>query len=268
MLDEITATIVNYKTQDLVQTTFEGLLGCYPDLQIILVDNASQDASTTYIEEQARALSNVSAILNRPNSDAPQAPPPEIRNLRESYPGDTFMRRVWTRGNVGHGPALHQAFQLCKTPYLFTLDSDCVILKCGFLEKMLAEFSDPQVYTIGYRYAGSTGHVVKAREWRVHASAALWDVAKYRALCPFTHYGSVSLDNFADAGRKGYKVLDFPVGGFPRRHTHDHDDYVEHLFHGSRKRLKKIPNLRSGQIRPELMLWGIKTEYMGDYFAG
>jgi len=264
-ISSITAVIVNYKLLDLIEVALGGLLKCYPSLQILLVDNASGDASTGYVEEMARSHDNISAILNRPNPDPPQ---PRQDQFPGAYPGDKAVLRIWRGGNVGHGPGLHQAIRLCKTPYVFVLDTDCIVLKCGFLEGMLREFNDPLAYAVGYLYAGPTGQPVKRKIYQVHHSVALFDIAKYKSLHPFVHFGGVGTANSTDAQKKGYKCVDFPVGGKSRRHTDDHGDYIDHLFYGSRKRLKKIPHLRSKPLRPELMLHGIRTEYIGDYFEG
>lgn len=263
-MKEITAVIVNYKTEDLLRVALSGLLKCYPSLLVILVDNASGDASTEYIEQMVREHSNISAILNRPNPFPPQPLPRD--QLPGSYPGDKPALKIWQSGNVGHGAALHQAIQLCKTSYIFTFDTDCVIHRCGFLEGMLEEFDDSLVYAVGYLHTGPLAQHYRAKAPQIHPSIALFDVEKYKSLHPFVHFGGIGTLNFMDAQKKGYKCVDFPVGGKSRRHTDNHDDYIDHLFRGSRKRMKKIPHLRSKPMRPEVMLYGIRTEYIGDYF--
>lgn len=259
-LSLITAMIPNYKTLDLLQVCLEGLIACYPSLDILLLDNGSNDASTTYIEKMAREVPKISAILNRPNPNPPEPPDPC------PIPGPLHLNQIWGSGNVGNGPAVHQVFSLCQTPYLFTLDTDCKINKCGFLEKMLKYFDDPTMYAVGYLYSGprSLGlPIQQSGVSHIHASIALFDVAKYKTLCPFVHSGVISKENFRDAQRKGYKVADFPVGGKARGHP---DDYIDHFWFGSRKRLKRFPHLRSKPLESEIMLYGLRTEYIGRYF--
>lgn len=273
--DKITAVVVNHKTLGTTRKAFTGLAGCYPNLQILLVDNASEDESTRYIEKIAHNLPNVSAILNRPFPDAPEPPPPPDGYDPRRWPGDKWVRGIWKDGNLGHTGALHQAFTWCKTPYLFTLDSDCVVLKCGFLEKMLEMFSDPALFAVGYLYAGPRAGLVRAKAFCVHGSAALWDVEKYRALLPFEYHNGIHQGYFEQAAAHGWTVADFPVGGGFRRRLRrgvpdpDHDDYISHESQLSSRRTIKPKYMKTGVIRPELMdlfLSIPKTDFVGDYF--
>jgi glycosyltransferase involved in cell wall biosynthesis len=251
MLNELTATIVNWRTPDLLEVALTGLLNCYPTLQVVIVENASGDASVDYVQEMVRTHPNISAILNQANPNHPTPPPPP-EAMVGFYPGDRNVANAWASGNVGHGIGLHQVFLACRTPYLFTLDTDTIVHKCGFLEKMLAVFeSNSNVYGVGW-LINVHG---KRNKSGVHRSIAMWDVEKYRTLYPFVLHGTAGLDNHLDALAHGYEEVDFPVG-----------EYITHLWTGSRKRFRGIPHARGKPLRPELILWGIKSERIGGYW--
>jgi len=249
---EVTTVVTNYKTLDLVIGVTEGqvghqpggLLGCYPDLPLVLIDNGSADRSTQYIEWVTRRYENVSAILNRGRTDLPEEPPKGMTAQQWK-----IRKRIAESGNVGHGIALHQAAMLCKTPYMLALDSDCVILKCGFVEAMLARLG-PGFYAVGLN--------VQPRRRKfpvIHPSVMMFDVEAYKTLTPFALAGGPAKENFESAREAGYTVVDFPA-----------NQYIEHLFHGTRKRLHKIPHIRSKPIWPDEVLPWVRTEYRGGYF--
>lgn len=186
-LEDITALIVNYKTPDLTQRCIESLLSHYPDLHLLLIDNGSQDDSTAYIKRVSRQLHNVRCILNRENR----------------Y----------------HGPAMDQGISSSSTSYVFTLDSDCEVLKGSFLEQMLGNFKDPNTYAVGQlMYMDRYGYEIEADRKNniryIHPHAMLLDREKYLTLPPFTHHGSPCLHNMKEANKTGYKVADFPTEAF------------------------------------------------------
>jgi hypothetical protein len=86
----------------------------------------------------------------------------------------------------------------------------------------------------------------------------LLDVAKYRTLEPFVHYGVISVHNMPDATAKGYKLKHYDIGG--------ERTAVHHLFYGSRKRYAELPNLRSRPFMPNVFLDGLHSEFIGGYF--
>ena len=274
-VSSVTAVIVNYRTKDLTETCVEGLIGFYPDLQVLLVDNGSGDPSTAYIERMALQWDNISAILNKGNVADSQSKLPLV-GLRDTQYGSVFdfdpedpartlatvvVRKTLGGGNVGHGPALHQALKLVKTPYALTLDSDCEVLKGGFIEEMLGHFGEG-VYAVGRITCldRSRGNPQLNGIPHIHESVAILDVQKYKTLEPYVHYGVPSIFNMPDAGTKGYQLVDFPIGS--------ETSCVHHKFQGSRKRFHAIPHLRGRPIMPEVFLRELEAEFIGDYFEG
>lgn len=272
-LSQMTATIVNYRTQDLTAICLESLLSFYPVLQVLLVDNGSRDDSTRYIEQMARTHSNISAILNRSNLADSSGDLPAI-GLRDTRYGSVLdfdpkdpqrtlnpgtVHKMLSGGNVGHGPALHQVLKLVETPYLLALDSDCEVLRGGFVEEMLEYFSDEDVYAVGRTvYLGRGGNPRTKGAPHIHESVIVLDVQKYRTLEPYVHFGVPSLFNMLDAVAKDYRLVDFSIG--------PETSCVHHKFQGSRKRFRSMPHVRSRPIMPEVFLRGLETELIGDYF--
>ncbi|RRR73340.1 MAG: glycosyltransferase [Candidatus Viridilinea halotolerans] len=191
-LSAITIIIVNYKTYALTKACVASVLQHYPEVPLILLDNGSADESTRYIVETAQAHPHVVAQLNAHNR----------------Y----------------HGPAMDQGINLSKTPYAFTLDSDCEIMRTGLLEGLLAIFDDPQCYAAGeLQYMDRFGYTLpvgmKYYTRYIHPYAMLLDRAKYLTLKPFVHHGSPCLHNMQAAQRQGYHFYAFPVAEYVLHHT-------------------------------------------------
>jgi glycosyltransferase involved in cell wall biosynthesis len=189
----VTALVVNYKTPDLTRRSVESLLGHYPSLAVLLIDNGSGDDSTAVVRELGSEHANVQVQLNE--------------------------------RNVHHGPGMDQGIRLASTPYVFTLDSDTETLKGGFLEEMLEHFADPLVYAVGeLRYKNRFGytHAYWSAEpqatWipYTHPHAMLLDRAKYLTLAPFIHHGAPCIRNMSAARDAGYVVHHFPISEFIR----------------------------------------------------
>jgi hypothetical protein len=180
---ELVASIINYKTLDLTKTLVDSLLKFYPDLPILLIDNGSFDESTEYI--RTLDCKNVQPIFNE-------------------Y-------------NYGHGPALNQALTSANSRYVLTLDSDCKVLKKGWIELMLEAFKkNRKLYAIGQLlnvdirgYNGKSGDTALYHPY-VHPSTAMFDVAKYLSLKPMFHHGAPCLQNMLDAKARKYDLADFP----------------------------------------------------------
>lgn len=215
-VEGVTTLIVNYKTLDLTRRAVETFRARYPDLPLLLIDNGSRDGSTEYIVRLGNEDPNVAIVVNE----------------RNRY----------------HGPAMDQGMKVCRTPFVFTLDSDCDVLRGGFLELMLALFEDERVYAVGdIRYKNRFGYTygydidVQADRPRripyIHPYAMLVDRAKYAKLQPFIHHGAPCIKNMRDAKRVGFIVRDFPI-----------DTYIEHRREGTSARHGYGPRARARQL--------------------
>lgn len=117
----ITTVVINYQTPDLTCQAVESFRSFYPDEFLLLIDNGSRDDSAS-----------------------------SLRRLQLTAPNSTFL--IENKDNCHHGPAMHQGMQSAKAPYVFFIDSDCIIKNGGFLERMshaLEEHSGN--YVIGKR---------------------------------------------------------------------------------------------------------------------
>jgi len=199
--NDVTVILINFKTLNLTKKCLLTLRKFYPTAKVIVVDNGSHDESSSFLEKFRR--------------------------------GDNFTRLIVNEVNRFHGPALHQAINLVETAFAFTLDSDCEILKGGFLEEMRSYFTDRKVYAVGeLRYKTWFGYTFnygqqqsvgrRRRVPYVHPFAMLLRVCMYHELMPFEHHGAPCLNNMKSAQRRGYRFLDFPV-----------DDFVLHLYGGT-----------------------------------
>jgi len=199
-VSDITVIVINYKTEKLTKQCVESFRTRYPIIPLVVVDNGSDDDSTLY-----------------------------IRTLTDDY-----TTIVLNSENIGHGPAMHQEILALKTPYFFTLDSDCVIHKGGFLELMLERFKlNPNLYATGWlRYvnplSGVATQVYDPDKSKfipyIHPSAALHDRLKYLTLPPFYHRGAPCIDNMREATAKRYDLESFPIAR-----------YIKHLVAGTRR---------------------------------
>lgn len=190
-LDDVTAVVVNYRTLELTRRCVESFRERYPGVALLLIDNGSGDESTDYVRAAGQELRNVTVQLND--------------------------------HNLYHGPALDQGIRLANTDYAFTLDSDCEVRVGGFLEQMQQRFDDARVYAVGelryknrfgFTYAYGYENPQPRPRWipYAHPYAMLLDRRKYLGLRPFVHHGAPCIRNMEDAKRKGYIVVDFPVG--------------------------------------------------------
>lgn len=195
-LDTVTCVLCNYKTAELTSKAVESLKTAYPNVGMVVVDNGSKDGSTDY-----------------------------IRTLPDKYPD---VGIILNPANYGHGPALHQAMEACETRFAFALDSDCEVIKGGFLEPLLAAYADsPQLYAHGL-YVEVTGQGVNTGHGIPygHPQSCLYDREKYFTLPPFAHHGAPCIYNMVAAQRAEYEVRAFPIL-----------DYITHLGEGTRAKV-------------------------------
>lgn len=195
----ITAVIINYQTPDLTKTALTSFRKFYPQIPILLIDNGSKD--------------NSQEVLKR---------------IVDSHPD--LIKFVTNKKNLHHGPAMHQAVGILKNEFMLFFDSDCEVIKGGFIEVMLKELeSDDKNYA-----AGKLIHMNK-RGFDVEPSVASIKYIRpicmmirrslYKDLEPFQHHGAPCLKNMIAANERGYHLIDFNI-----------EDYVNHKGRGTASR--------------------------------
>lgn len=210
----ITCIIVNFRTKRLTKQALTTFIKHYPSVHVTLVDNGSHDDSTNLVRQAGNVYSKVQAVLH-----------------------DT---------NIGHGPAMHRAILSCDTDYVFTLDSDCIVNRGGFLERMLKRFiAHPSLYAIGWLRHVNPYTGVAAPPGRVshtgliqyvHPHAAIYDREKYLSLPPFSHSGAPCITNMREANKRNMRIESFPI-----------DRYVTHLVAGTRRMYQGRWNPKKGE---------------------
>jgi glycosyltransferase involved in cell wall biosynthesis len=221
-LAEITTLIVNYRTLDYLTRCIESFIRIYPQQYLLVIDNGSHDESTEYIHNLLTRFPQVSAIFNEKN--------------------------------INHGPAMDQGIHSIQTPYIFILDSDCEVLRGGFLEAMSRLFITPHLYAAGcLQHQNWCGFAARKFERNcilyVHPHAMFIDRQKYMRLAPFVHHGSPCLRNMVSARDAGYSIVHFPVG-----------NYIHHIGRGTCSRY-------GYNLSPVTFLQGILYEMIPDQFA-
>jgi hypothetical protein len=188
------------------------LLSVYPDINVLLIDNRSGNASLDYVKVAAKTHPNVRC-------------------------------HCITTGSPHHARGLKEGVAKTTTPYFLTLDSDVVVLVGGWLEKMLQAFaSDPKLLVIGHlcRNAGKDCIVPpKANQPKfnfVHPFCALWHRARYNKLgVKFAYTGQPACYVCIKAERKGYHLAN--IEGIHPHNMVPGVLYVRHVWGGTRTRL-------------------------------
>jgi len=192
----VTAVIVNFNTCELTRRAALSLHRFYPGLPLLLIDNGSG-------RDDAEALG-------------------ELRHRSEPPVTVIFNAR-----NAHHGPAMDQAIRHLESPYALLLDSDCEVIKGGFIEAM-AELLDrrQENYAAGHRiYMNRRGFDVLRSEGAfeyIRPYCMLIKRLLYLDLPPFRRHGAPCLDNMRSAVGRGHVLIDFPV-----------DAYVHHTGRGT-----------------------------------
>lgn len=200
---DITVIICQRKTKDLIQLCLNSLLRFYPDIPILVVDGDSQDDSSEYLEFMALKHKNI---------------------------------QVHTRVNPlggkhsSHGDTLHEAVtDLCKTKYCLLLDSDVIIERGMFIERMLLLFKlnfNKSLFALGSLMIVSDkndacGAPLNEDDKLLysHPSCSMMNVEIYRNLdAPFCNHGAPSHNTMRVAALRGYDIYSYPV-----------ERYVSHL---------------------------------------
>lgn len=186
--DDISVFIVNYRTPDLLEVAAASFRKFYPDVELVVVDNGSNDSSAEVID---RLIS-----LN-----------PEK------------TKKIMLERNYFHGPAMDTAIRASTKDTVFFLDTDTETYRGGFIEQMLAELNSGEtVYGVG-----RTDRVTKRGFADEHGSETILISAymmlkkrMYLELPPFIHHGMPTLENFSTAAERGFELRHFDIDAYIR----------------------------------------------------
>jgi GT2 family glycosyltransferase len=181
---DITAIIVNYGTPDLARAAVWSLRSFYPDLPIVVVDNASPDDSRARLATLAKEAGGVTVMT--------------------------------ASSNLHHGPGLDYALRRVVTPWVLTFDSDCVAYRSGFLQGMQAAAAgDSAAYMVGQLHrVDEAGFDDEGGHPYIHPKCALVRREAYLLLPPFERHGAPCLANERAAAAQGLSLIDYPVREF------------------------------------------------------
>jgi GT2 family glycosyltransferase len=192
----VTAAIVNFRTPDLTRRALSSFTSAYPEVRVILIDNGSGGENGDLIESVRSGYPDVEVVINQ--------------------------------RNIHHGPAMHQGMGLVSTPFALFLDSDCIVLRPGFIELMVAGLvAEKNRYAAGsLQYVNKRGFPVK-REARgavpyINPYCMLIKKELYHLLPPFALHGSPVLRNIEGARKKNFDLVEVKL-----------DEYVRHDFRGT-----------------------------------
>jgi len=182
---QVTAVIINFQTPDLTATALSSFRTYYPSGPLLLTDNGSSDGSAE-----------------------------TLATLIEQWPGTTSL--ICNATNIHHGPAMDQAVRTVRTPFVLFLDSDCEVVRGGFVEAMeqlLQE--DHRNYVSGRRiWMNERGFDVAetpGAHLYIRPICMMLRRNIYLTLPPFERHGAPCLANFIEAERRGLRLLHFPV---------------------------------------------------------
>ncbi len=195
--DDISVFIVNYRTPDLLERAALSFRNFYPDVEMTIVDNGSNDRSAD--------------VINK---------------LVSSNPVKT--KKMMLEKNYFHGPAMDTAIRASTKEAAFFLDTDTETYRSGFLEQMLAELDgDERVYGIGrVDRVNRRGFATENGSETILISAYMMlKRSVYMILPPFIHHGMPTLENFSNARTRGFVLINFDI-----------DAYIRHAGRGTASR--------------------------------
>ncbi len=183
----VTAVIINFQTPELTEYAVRSLKNFYPDLKLILIDNGSRDNSSDKLKTLVNQFNYIDFISNRKN--------------------------------IHHGPAMHQAILHSDTDYILFLDSDCRVLKGGFIEEMLSILKEKDSnYAIGeIIYMNKRGFPIKNKTSGfpyIRPVCMMLKRKHYLMLKPFQKHGAPCLDNMKNALENGLLLKNFDINSF------------------------------------------------------
>jgi glycosyltransferase involved in cell wall biosynthesis len=187
---QVTAVIINFQTPDLTATAVSSFRTSYSSVPLLLIDNGSSDGSAE-----------------------------TFATLIERWPDTTSLIRNAT--NFHHGPAMDQAVRAARTPLVLFLDSDCEVLRGGFVEAMeQLLLEDHHNYVTGKRiWMNDRGFDVDetpGAHLYIRPICMMLRRNIYLTLPPFERHGAPCLANFVEASRHGLRLLHFPVESYVR----------------------------------------------------
>lgn len=184
----VTAVIINYQTPDLTKQAIVSFRNFYPDVPLILIDNGSHDESVKVLTD-----------------------------LQNTQPSTTKL--VLNRTNIHHGPAMDQAINLCSTDMVLFLDSDCKVLRGGFIEAMVELIvQDMQNYAVGKtEFLNKRGFRVKPNQTGIRYIRPICMLIRKSLYCklpPFQLHGAPCLDNMKEAAERNFGLIEFDINQF------------------------------------------------------
>ena len=195
-LSSVTAVIINYKTPDLMLRALATFKSAYPAVKTLLIDNGS-------------GVEFADVMVT----------------IRSSWPE---VEMVVNAGNLHHGPAMHQAMGLVAAPWVLFLDSDCEVIKPGFIEVFMERCAEKKdSYAAGTLFYLNKRGFPSQKDRRgvipyIHPYCMLVKKELYENLPPFELHGSPALRNMTGAAEKGYALVNVPL-----------EEYVRHDFRGT-----------------------------------
>lgn len=179
--DILTTVIIHYNTPVLLEKAVESFHHTYPEVNLLLIDNGSDNEGKKKVEYLADKFS-----------------------CCQSY----FLDE-----NIYHGPAMDLAMGFISSKFVFFLDSDTVTNKTGFLESMAQQlFNDHNVYGSGkVVYINKRGFVDQKGIPVLATPYMLLKRSIYEELDPFIHHGTPTIENFTSCFDQNYKLENFPV---------------------------------------------------------
>ena len=184
--DDVTTVIVNYRTPDILETAMTSFRKFYPEVELVVVDNGSNDRSVDVIG---------TFVKSNPNK----------------------TKSIMLDKNYYHGPAMDRAMRSVGKEIVFFLDTDTETNRGGFIELMLQEFDrDEKVYGVGrVDMVNKRGFATEDGTETILISAYMMLRRKiYFDLTPFKHHGMPTLDNFSVARSEGYILRNFDIASY------------------------------------------------------
>ena len=175
----VTAIVVNYGTPDLTRATVWALRSFYPELRILVVENASPDGSAGKLAVLAAEV-GATEILQQ-------------------------------RANIHHGPAMDLAVRRVETEWALLVDSDCVVYRDGAVEALLEAAINGGAYMAGRLHYIDVDGFEGGPHPYVHPHFALVRRDAYLLLPPFERHGAPCARNERASVQAGLRLVHVPV---------------------------------------------------------